>query len=63
MFVGFAAALDEESLDLVRARKEVAFVEPNQVVYAHDVQPNPPSWGLARIWQRQFQVRFIRNLR
>ena len=54
---GFAAVLNQESLELVRERPEVEFVEPNQVVFAHDTQQNPPSWGLARISQRQFRVR------
>jgi hypothetical protein len=54
---GFAAVINEESLESVRSRSEVEFVEPNQVVYAHGVQQNPPSWGLARISQRAFRVR------
>jgi hypothetical protein len=48
--------MNEEALEAVRLRPEVAFVEANQVVFKHDVQLEPPSWGLARIHQRSFRV-------
>jgi len=56
---GFSAVMDEATLTKIRAMDEVEFVEPNQVVYTHEVQNNPPSWGLARISQRQFRARDI----
>ena len=56
---GFAARMSDEALEAVRAHPEVDFVEPNQIVSIHAVQNNPPSWGLARIYQREFRVRNI----
>lgn len=52
---GFAARLSSENVEMVRSREEVDLVEANQVVYAHDSQQNPPSWGLPRISQREFR--------
>lgn len=56
---GFAAAMSQEDLLLVRQYEQVALVEANQVVYALGMQMNPPSWGLARIYQRQFRTRNV----
>ena len=42
---------------MVRGRREVAFMEPNQVMSVQAVQSNPPSWGLSRISQRDYRTR------
>jgi cerevisin len=55
---GFAAYLDELSLETVRSFPEVEFVEPNSYVSIHRntaSQENPPSWGLPRTNQREFE--------
>ena len=53
LVLGYAAQMGDETLDLVRADPNVAYVEADQI-YQPDVhQPNPPSWGLDRIDQRQ----------
>ena len=50
--LGYAAALNQETLDRLRLMPDVDYVEANQVVYTTGVQQNPPSWGLDRIDQR-----------
>jgi subtilisin family serine protease len=49
---GFAAALSEEAVALLRADPDVAFVEEDEVVTASVIQSPAPSWGLDRIDQR-----------
>ncbi|KAI3647900.1 hypothetical protein MP228_008121 [Amoeboaphelidium protococcarum] len=52
---GFAAKLSEDQLSMMGSRQEIAFIEPNQVVYAHAAQSPVPSWGLARVSQKSFK--------
>jgi subtilisin family serine protease len=40
----------------IAADPAVAYVEQNQVVTLDDIQPNPPSWGLDRIDQRDLPL-------
>lgn len=56
---GFAARFTEQSvLDSIRAVEQVEFVEQNQVIsLTLAEQSNPPSWGLARTWQKKFSVK------
>lgn len=48
---GFAAQMSEEAVTTLADSPHVAFIEPDQVVYASDTQ-NPATWGLDRIDQR-----------
>ncbi len=48
---GFAAALSDEAAQALKQHPDVAFVQPDQVVYALDAQPGA-TWGLDRIDQR-----------
>jgi subtilisin family serine protease len=53
---GFAATMSERDARRLAADRRVAFVQQNQRVHALDVQPNPPSWGLDRIDQRNLPM-------
>ncbi|KAI3651460.1 hypothetical protein MP228_003731 [Amoeboaphelidium protococcarum] len=50
---GYAAKMDDQLKDLVRAMPEVDIVEPNYVGHVVGKQANPPNWGLKRIAQRK----------
>jgi len=49
---GFAATMTPTEARRMAAESQVAYVQPNVVHHAADTQPNPPSWGLDRIDQR-----------
>jgi subtilisin family serine protease len=49
---GFEVALDEASARKLAAHPSVDYVQQNHVLSLVGVQPNPPSWGLDRIDQR-----------
>ncbi|MFE8936160.1 S8 family peptidase [Streptomyces sp. NPDC007872] len=53
---GFAAKLTESEAKELAADPSVARVEADAVAYAVDTQPNPPSWGLDRVDQRDLPV-------
>jgi aqualysin 1 len=53
---GYAATLSNEALAQVRKDPNVAFVEADSIVVASETQPNPPSWGLDRIDQRNLPL-------
>ncbi len=53
---GYAATLSDDALAQVRRDPNVAFVEMDATVTASDTQPNPPSWGLDRIDQRNLPL-------
>ena len=48
---GFSATLSPEAVEALRKNPNVAYVEPDRLVYALTDQVNPPSWGLDRIDQ------------
>jgi subtilisin family serine protease len=56
VFNGFAATMSEQSAKQFAADPDVEFVQQNQVVSVLTDQPNPPSWGLDRIDQRDLPV-------
>ena len=47
---GFAADLADSTVQALRSDPDVDYVEPDQVAYTNDVEPNAP-WGLDRIDQ------------
>jgi len=49
---GFAATMTQTQARRLAAEKTVAYVQPNVVHRISDTQPNPPSYGLDRIDQR-----------
>ncbi|MFD7660178.1 S8 family peptidase [Actinosynnema sp. NPDC059797] len=49
---GFAGTLSERAARRLAAEPGVAYVQQNGTVQATATQPNPPSWGLDRIDQR-----------
>ncbi|WFE30383.1 S8 family serine peptidase [Solwaraspora sp. WMMD791] len=62
---GFSAKLDARALDTVRANPNVAFIQADSRVQAIEpaptgggatTQPNPPSWGLDRVDQRNLPL-------
>jgi subtilisin family serine protease len=53
---GFAGAMPAKAVDALRANKHVAFVEADAIVRLVADQPNPPSWGLDRIDQRNLPL-------
>ena len=53
---GYAATMTEAAAKRAAADPAVAYVEQNRVVKAFDTQPNPPSWGLDRIDQRDLPL-------
>jgi subtilisin family serine protease len=52
---GFAAELNEKALAHVRSMPEVEIIEQNKVYSIRETQEDVPSWGLARLWQRDFE--------
>jgi subtilisin family serine protease len=53
---GYAATMTESAAKRAAADPAVAYVEQNRVLTAFDTQPNPPSWGLDRIDQRDLPL-------
>ncbi|MCA1655079.1 MAG: S8 family peptidase [Pseudonocardiaceae bacterium] len=53
---GFAASLTEQEAKQFAADPDVSFVQQNQVLRVTADQPNPPSWGLDRIDQRDLPL-------
>ncbi|HEV2778791.1 MAG TPA: S8 family serine peptidase [Actinophytocola sp.] len=53
---GFAASMTEQQARRLAADPAVAYVQQDQVVRITDVQPNPPSWGLDRVDQRDLPL-------
>ncbi len=53
---GFEARMSEANAKRLAADSAVAFVEQNHTVSIDGVQPNPPSWGLVRIDQRNLPL-------
>ena len=53
---GFSASMTESQARALAADQRVAYVQQDQVVHATTTQPNPPSWGLDRIDQRNLPL-------
>jgi subtilisin family serine protease len=53
---GFAASMSERQARQVAAEPTVAYVQPNVVHRVSATQPNPPSYGLDRIDQRNLPL-------
>jgi subtilisin family serine protease len=53
---GFAASISEQQAKQLAADPAVAFMQQNQVLSLTADQPNPPSWGLDRIDQRDLPL-------
>jgi subtilisin family serine protease len=53
---GFAGTLSERAARRLAAEPGVAYVQQNGTVQATGTQPNPPSWGLDRIDQRNLPL-------
>ncbi|HVK24280.1 MAG TPA: proprotein convertase P-domain-containing protein [Actinokineospora sp.] len=53
---GFAAKMSDAQARKLAADPKVAYVQQDQVLRINDVQPNPPSWGLDRIDQRDLPL-------
>lgn len=53
---GFAGTFSEETAKQLAAEPAVDYVQQNARVRITDTQPNPPSWGLDRIDQRDLPV-------
>ena len=53
---GFSAALPAGALAAVRAADGVKYVEADAAVHVAKKQPNPPSWGLDRVDQRDLPL-------
>ncbi|GAA2799458.1 S8 family peptidase [Crossiella cryophila] len=53
---GFEVTADARAARRLAADPNVAYVEQNQVVSLTATQPNPPSWGLDRIDQRNLPL-------
>ncbi|MEU8263327.1 S8 family peptidase [Micromonospora sp. NPDC048999] len=53
---GFEVSLPESSARRLAGDPSVALVQQNQTLSARGVQPNPPSWGLDRIDQRELPL-------
>jgi len=53
---GFAGTLSETAARKLAAEPGVSYVEQNGTVTVADTQPNPPSWGLDRVDQRNLPL-------
>jgi subtilisin family serine protease len=53
---GFAGTMSEKAARQLAADPRVAYVEQNATVTLAGTQPNPPSWGLDRIDQRDLPM-------
>ncbi|HEY7487832.1 MAG TPA: S8 family peptidase [Streptosporangiaceae bacterium] len=53
---GFSVRMSEAQARQLAADPAVAFVEQDHEVHIADTQPNPPSWGLDRIDQRNLPL-------
>ena len=53
---GFAGKLSSSQVDELRKDPSVAYIEQDQVAHIITTQPNPPSWGLDRIDQRNLPL-------
>ncbi|GGS36579.1 MULTISPECIES: S8 family serine peptidase [Actinokineospora] len=53
---GFAARMSEADARRAAADPRVAYVEQDRIVRTTGTQPNPPSWGLDRIDQRDLPL-------
>ena len=53
---GFAAKVDAKGAARMAAAPGVAYVQQNRTVHTLGTQPNPPSWGLDRIDQRNLPL-------
>jgi subtilisin family serine protease len=53
---GFAATMSEAAARRLAADPDVAYVQQNHRLTISDTQPNPPSWGLDRIDQRNLPL-------
>ncbi|KAG2182364.1 hypothetical protein INT43_007294 [Umbelopsis isabellina] len=49
---GYSGKFSKETLDQIRRSKDVAYIEPDTVVYASELERNAP-WGLARVSHRE----------
>ncbi|MDT5027600.1 MAG: hypothetical protein QOE61_4026, partial [Micromonosporaceae bacterium] len=49
---GFATSMSAPQARRLAAHPDVEYVQQNQTIRLNDAQPNPPSWGLDRIDQR-----------
>ncbi|MET0135224.1 MAG: S8 family peptidase [Kibdelosporangium sp.] len=53
---GFATTMSEAQAKRLAADPDVAYVQADKVFTITDTQPNPPSWGLDRIDQRNLPL-------
>jgi subtilisin family serine protease len=53
---GFTGTLSAKAARQLAAHPDVAYVQQNGTVRVADTQPNPPSWGLDRIDQRDLPL-------
>ncbi|WP_433246580.1 S8 family peptidase [Streptosporangium sp. CA-135522] len=53
---GYAAEMSADQAQQIAADPRVAYVEQDSVVQASTTQPNPPSWGLDRVDQRDLPL-------
>jgi subtilisin family serine protease len=53
---GFAGTLSEKAARRLAAEPDVAYVQQNGTVQLDATQPNPPSWGLDRVDQRDLPL-------
>jgi subtilisin family serine protease len=56
VFSGFAASMTEQQAKQLAADPDVAYVAQNHRVSIMTDQPNPPSWGLDRVDQRNLPL-------
>jgi opacity protein-like surface antigen len=56
---GFSVEVSERQAKRLAADPSVEYVEQNRTLRVTEVQPNPPSWGLDRVDQRQLPLNSI----